>query len=110
MPNPMNHADIVEKLRTKGLLRPSVLTLVLSNLVPVFGVLALGWDVFPIVGYALTYLDAPRYAVVLLVLVKIILDLRAHLRERDKLRFRPDEIDCPASLINRLLGRCRSKP
>jgi hypothetical protein len=32
----------------KDLLRPSAITLVLSNLVPVFGVLALGWSVFPI--------------------------------------------------------------
>lgn len=44
----MNRADIVAKLRARGLLRPSAIALVLSNLVPVFGVLALGWSVFPI--------------------------------------------------------------
>jgi hypothetical protein len=35
-------------MKAKDWLRPSVIALVLSNLVPVFGVLALGWDVFPI--------------------------------------------------------------
>ena len=44
----MNRADIIAKLRAKGLLRPSAIALTLSNLVPVFGVLALGWDAFPI--------------------------------------------------------------
>lgn len=44
----MNRADIIPKLRAKGLLRPSAIALVLSNLVPVLGVLALGWSMFPI--------------------------------------------------------------
>jgi hypothetical protein len=242
----MDRAEIVAKLKAKGLLRPSAIALVLSNLVPVFGVLALGWDAFPIVvlyclesavigfynvlrmawctdrfsghaglkvflilffgihyggfcvfqavfvfllycgkslvqtlnqnptvpplvvlwqtlaryqlgwallallvshgvsfvtnylrqgeyrqavllrlmfqpyarvlvfqvtvvmgGFALMYLDAPNHALVLLVLLKIILDLRAHLRERAKLGSRPAEIDMPAGIINNLLGRRR---
>lgn len=44
----MNRADIVEEMRAKGLLRLSIFALVVANLVPVFGVLALGWQVFPI--------------------------------------------------------------
>ncbi|MBI2438373.1 MAG: hypothetical protein HYV36_06135 [Lentisphaerae bacterium] len=39
----------MNKISVQELLRPSVIALVLANLAPVYGVLFLGWQVFPIV-------------------------------------------------------------
>jgi hypothetical protein len=47
-------------------LRPSVLALIAANVVPLLGVLWFGWKVFP-----------------LLMVLKIALDLSAHLKERE---------------------------
>lgn len=80
----------MNKISAQELLRPSVIALVLANLAPVYGVLFLGWQVFPILtilggGFLAMALHVPIVGLLVLLLLKIGLDVCAHLRERQKL-------------------------
>ena len=49
MPFVMSFAKLTGAEQASDWLRPSVIALVIANLVPAFGVLAFGWEVFPLV-------------------------------------------------------------
>jgi hypothetical protein len=63
--------------------------------------------VIPILAVGIMWLGSPSYALVLLVLLKIHLDLRAHLAERVK--YRSHSGDEPPDWIANLLGKRRKE-
>lgn len=62
-------------------------------MIPLFGVMFFGWGLFPILGggFLVEILGTPVAALVLLVVLKPAIDLRAHPKEHHKAERRLDE-------------------
>ena len=72
----------------QALKSPTAIALIVANLVPLVGVLFFDWNLFTIIfgGWIILALGAPVLALVLLIVLKIVSDARAHHKEHAALQ------------------------